>query len=56
MEQIQDIAKELKEIRIELHYIRTHMVDADMLLTSKEEQRLEESLEEHKKGKTKRVI
>ena len=47
---------ELKNIRIEIEYIKTHMVDVDMFLTPEEGKKMEESLEEHKKGKTKRLI
>ncbi|MCK4491132.1 MAG: hypothetical protein KAU03_00810 [Candidatus Altiarchaeales archaeon] len=47
-----EVVKELKAIRKDLDYIKEHMVDADTILTLEEEARLEESLREHKEGKT----
>ena len=47
-----EITKELKAIRKDLNYIKIHMVDADTILTPEEEIQLEESLKEHKEGKT----
>lgn len=47
-----EIADELKSIREDLTYIKKHMVDVDTILTPEEEARLEESLAEHKKGKS----
>jgi hypothetical protein len=47
-----DVLEELKAIRRDLLYIKKHMVDVDTILTAEEEKILEESLEEHKKGKT----
>ncbi len=46
-----EIVDELKTIHQDLDYIKKHMVDIDMLLTSKEEANLEESLKEYHKGK-----
>ncbi len=46
------IMEELKEIKIDLHYIKDHMVDVDAILTPEEEERLEESLHDFKTGKT----
>lgn len=43
---------ELISMKKELSYIKEHMVDVDMFLTPEEEERLNEALEEHKKGKT----
>ncbi len=43
---------ELRSMKKELNYIKEHMVDVDMFLTPEEEERLNEALEEHKKGKT----
>jgi len=45
------ITFELNAIRKDLDYIKKHMVDIDTVLTPDEEARLEESLEEYKKGK-----
>ena len=47
----QMILEELKEIKLELHYIKDHMVDVDTVLTP-EEERLDESLHDFKTGKT----
>ncbi|MEK6920531.1 MAG: hypothetical protein AABX82_01505 [Nanoarchaeota archaeon] len=46
------VYEELKGMKKELAYIKNHMVDVDMFLTPEEEVKLEEALEEHKKGKT----
>ncbi len=43
---------ELKSLKKEVTFIKKHMVDVDMFLTHEEEERLNEALEEHKKGKT----
>ena len=46
------IINKLDLIKAELDYIKNHMVDVDTILTSQEESRLNESLEEFSKGKT----
>jgi hypothetical protein len=46
------IMQELKEIKIDLNFIKEHMVDVDTILTPEEEIELNESLEELKKGET----
>ena len=46
-----EITTELRAIRKDLNYIKMHMVDADTLLTPKEEIKLEASLKEYKEGK-----
>lgn len=51
MEQIAQVLEKLEEIKSEIDYIKEHMVDVDMLLTSEEEERLEESLKAHHEGK-----
>jgi len=43
---------ELKAIRRDLDYIKEHMIDVDTTLTLEEEKRLNESLKEHKAGKS----
>ena len=45
------LLEKLEEIKEELHYIREHMVDVDMVLTPKEEKRLNAALSEYKRGK-----
>jgi hypothetical protein len=46
------VADELKAIREDLEYIKQHMVNADTILSTEEEARLEKSLKEHSEGKT----
>jgi len=45
------ILMELKYIKEELHYIKEHMVDVDMILTPEEEGILKESIEDFKREK-----
>ena len=47
--------KELLALRKEIQFIKTHMVEIDMIMTPEKETQLEEALEEHKKGRTKRL-
>ena len=44
--------RELLALRREVHYIKNKMADIDMFMTPEEEIQLEETLEEHKQGKT----
>ena len=46
--------REILALRKEVHDIKSHMVEIDVIMTSEEEAQLEETLELHKKGKTKR--
>ncbi|MBW2975014.1 hypothetical protein KY366_04825 [Candidatus Woesearchaeota archaeon] len=46
------IVNELKAIRNDLDFIKDNMIDRDMILTPEEEKRFEESLKEHKEGKS----
>jgi len=46
------ILNELREIRIEITFIKEHMVDADTVLTPEEESRLDESLQEFRLGES----
>jgi len=48
------ILKELKEIRVDINFIKNNMIDADCILTTEEEKILEQGLEEYKQGKTTR--
>ena len=48
-----EVLSELKAIREELGYIKAHMVDVDMVLTSKEKKNVDESITAYKKGKAK---
>ena len=47
--------KEIVALRREVQLIKNHMVEIDVIMTPEEETQLEETLELHKKGKTKRV-
>ena len=46
------ILEKLDDIKSEIGFIKEHMVDIDMILTSEEEKRLEESLKDLKEGRT----
>lgn len=50
-----NIWEELKAIRMELEYIKEHMVDADTVLTPEEEELLEKSIWEFEEGKATRL-
>jgi len=47
-----ELENELKAIRADLNYIKENMVDVDTILTKEDERALDESLKEHKEGKT----
>ncbi|MEK6900247.1 MAG: hypothetical protein AABX05_03930 [Nanoarchaeota archaeon] len=49
---VHQFAEELKTIHKDLEFIKEHMVDIDVILTQKEEWRLNEAIEEYKAGKT----
>ncbi len=46
------VLEELKEIKKDIHFIKEHMNDIDSILTPEEEERLNESLEDLKEGRT----
>ena len=46
------VLKKLDTIKVELDFIKKHMIDADTVLTSEESKRLDESLKEFKEGRT----
>ena len=46
--------REILALRKEVHDIKSHMIEIDVIMTPEEEAQLEETLELHKKGKTKR--
>lgn len=48
----QQILGELRLIRTDLEFIKDHMVDVDTILTPEEEERLDESLDDLKQGRT----
>ena len=47
-----EVLKELRLIRSDLKYIRAHMVDQDMILSTEEKTLLEESRQDLREGKT----
>lgn len=47
-----DLMEELKIIKEDLQYIKEHMVDIDMILTSDEQKILNKSINEFRDGKT----
>ena len=49
------IMGELKTIKKELAYIKTHMVDVDSLSTPEEAERIREGLAEYKTGKAQSI-
>ncbi len=46
------ILEELKTIRTEIDFIKTHMFDPDVMMTTEESKRFERSMQELKEGKT----
>jgi len=50
------ILKELKEIRIDIDYIKEHMIDTDMILTDDDVESIKEAEKDLKEGKTKRLV
>ena len=47
--------REILALRKEVHDIKNHMVEIDVIMAPEEEAQLEETLELHKQGKTKRL-
>ena len=45
------LTEELKAIRKDLEFIKTHMFDPDTIMTSEEERRFKQALQELKEGK-----
>ncbi len=50
--QAEEILKRLMKLQADMEYLKSNMVDLDCILTHEEENRLEESLEEFRQGKT----
>ncbi len=46
------ILNELKEIRIDINFLKNHMVDVDCILTTEEKSELEEARKEYERGET----
>jgi hypothetical protein len=51
-QEVKRILEELRTIRIDIEFIKGNMLDSDILLTCNEKSRLDESIEEFKKGKS----
>lgn len=49
--EIQEILNEIKEIRVDIGFIKKNMPDKEMFLTAEEKKLLEESYENEKRGK-----
>ena len=49
------ILKELQEIKDGINYIKKHVVDADIILTSDDLNSLEEAEKDFREGKTKKI-
>ncbi len=47
--------REILALRKDVHDIKDHMADIDVIMTPEEEAQLEETIELHKQGKTKRL-
>ena len=50
--EISKILNELKEIRVDINFIKNNMVDIDCILTSEEKVELEEARKEFERGET----
>ena len=50
--EISKILNELKEIRIDINFIKNNMIDADCVLTDDEKNELEEARKEYERGET----
>lgn len=49
------ILKELREMRADIDYIKRHVIDADIILTSDDLESLEEAEKDFKEGKTRKI-
>ena len=50
---LETIHKDLESLKRDVAEIKEHMVDVDIILTPEEENELDKSIENYKKGKTK---
>ncbi len=50
-EEIREILNEIKEIRVDIGFIKKNMPDKEMFLTAEEKKLLEESYDNEKRGK-----
>ena len=51
---MEKMCREILALRMEVQTIKNHMAEIDVIMTPEEEIQLEETLELHKKGKTRR--
>ena len=51
---VEKIYREILALRKEVQLIKNHMIEIEVIMAPKEEIQLEETLELHKRGKTKR--
>ncbi len=52
----EQILKELREIKADIGFIKSHIKDADMVLTEDDIESIKEAEKDLKEGKTKRLI
>ncbi|MBS3077513.1 hypothetical protein J4233_04545 [Candidatus Pacearchaeota archaeon] len=52
---IEKVYMELLALKKEIDFIKTRIMDIEVVMTSEEEAQLEDALEQHKKGKTKKL-
>ena len=50
--EVKKVLDELRTIKIDIEFIKEHMVDVDTILTPEEEKRLNLSIDEFKRGRT----
>lgn len=50
------ILAELREIRSDLDYIKSHMTDTDLILTADDKSSIKEAEKDLKEGKAKRLV
>ena len=50
------ILKELREIKADLDYIKKHIVDGDIILTSEDLESLEKAEKDFKERKTRKIV
>lgn len=49
---VQQLTEEVRAIREDIHFIKTHMFDPDTIMTVEEERRFKQALQEFQEGKT----
>lgn len=56
VEETKQILKELKEIKADIAFIKTHIKDVDMVLTDDDIKSIRQAEKDLKEGKTKRLV